>query len=90
MHGDLWDGNCSTAVGTDGPVIYDASVLSAHNEYEFILRCTRGGLTRQMNLHYGDAIDTGSGSRYMRAYYRYFPISAPEKDYDDRNLLYCM
>jgi protein-ribulosamine 3-kinase len=34
-HGDLWDGNCSTAVETDGPIIYDASALYAHNECEF-------------------------------------------------------
>jgi protein-ribulosamine 3-kinase len=37
VHGDLWDGNCSTAVGTNGPVIYDASALYAHNECEFFL-----------------------------------------------------
>lgn len=40
VHGDLWDGNCSTAVETDGPVIYDASALYAHNE------CKCGSQTR--------------------------------------------
>lgn len=37
VHGDLWDGNCSTAVRTGGPVIYDASALYAHNECKSIV-----------------------------------------------------
>ena len=32
IHGDIWDGNTSTAVETDAPVIFDATCLYAHNE----------------------------------------------------------
>ena len=28
------------------------------------------------------------GKPYMREYHKHFPISAPEEDYMDRNLLY--
>lgn len=34
VHGDLWDGNTSTDADTDGPVIFDASCIYAHNEGE--------------------------------------------------------
>lgn len=30
------------------------------------------------------------GKQWMKEYHRYFPVSAPEEDYDDRNLLYGM
>ncbi|KAE9378604.1 hypothetical protein N431DRAFT_553040 [Stipitochalara longipes BDJ] len=75
VHGDLWDGNCSTAIDTESPVIYDASALYAHNEYDLASwRCTRHRI----------------GKSYMKAYHRHFPISAPEEDHDDRNLLYAI
>lgn len=32
VHGDLWDGNTSTNVETNLPVIYDATCIFAHNE----------------------------------------------------------
>lgn len=32
VHGDLWDGNTSTDVDTDLPVIYDSTCFYAHNE----------------------------------------------------------
>lgn len=32
VHGDLWDGNTSTDMNTDKPVIFDASSMYAHNE----------------------------------------------------------
>ncbi|KAJ5691579.1 hypothetical protein N7488_012314 [Penicillium malachiteum] len=28
------------------------------------------------------------GRQYMKAYFNFFPVSAPEEDQDDRNLLY--
>jgi protein-ribulosamine 3-kinase len=30
------------------------------------------------------------GRPFLRAYYRHFPIAAPEEDQDDRNMLYCL
>lgn len=32
VHGDMWDGNVSTNVSTDTPVIFDATCIYAHNE----------------------------------------------------------
>ena len=32
VHGDIWDGNVSTDVATETPVIFDATSIYAHNE----------------------------------------------------------
>ena len=32
VHGDIWDGNVSTDVATDTPVIFDGTCIYAHNE----------------------------------------------------------
>jgi protein-ribulosamine 3-kinase len=32
VHGDIWDGNVSTAKNTNTPIIYDATCIYAHNE----------------------------------------------------------
>ncbi|KAK6077787.1 hypothetical protein SCUP234_06545 [Seiridium cupressi] len=73
IHGDIWSGNTSTNVETNTPIIYDGACLYAHHEMEMAAwRPVRHLLGRQ----------------YMKAYFDYFPISAPEEDFDDRNLLY--
>ncbi|KAJ5519085.1 hypothetical protein N7453_001507 [Penicillium expansum] len=73
IHGDIWAGNASTNVDTNLPVIYDGAGLYAHNEMEMAAwRPIRHLIGRQ----------------YMKAYFNYFPMSAPEEDQDDRNLLY--
>lgn len=75
VHGDLWDGNTSTDVATDLPVIFDSTCLYAHNEYELApWRPPRHKI----------------GKPYIRAYTKYFPISTPVEDFDDRVLLYCV
>ena len=38
VHGDLWDGNTSTDVATDNPVIFDAAAFYAHNECKFLIQ----------------------------------------------------
>ena len=30
------------------------------------------------------------GKPYVKAYFKYFPVSPPEEDQDDRNALYCL
>lgn len=30
------------------------------------------------------------GRHWMQEYHKHFPISAPEEDYEDRNVLYAM
>ncbi|KAM0806774.1 putative protein-ribulosamine 3-kinase [Seiridium cardinale] len=73
IHGDIWSGNTSTNAETNTPIIYDGACLYAHNEMEMAAwRPIRHMLGRQ----------------YMKAYFDHFPISAPEEDHDDRNLLY--
>ncbi|KAL8933235.1 MAG: hypothetical protein Q9216_006458 [Gyalolechia sp. 2 TL-2023] len=75
IHGDLWDGNTSTNVATNLPVIYDATCIYAHNELELApMRPVRHRM----------------GKEYVAAYFRHFPVSPPEEDQDDRNALYCL
>lgn len=35
VHGDIWDGNVSTNIATDAPIIFDATCIYAHNESMF-------------------------------------------------------
>ena len=73
IHGDLWAGNASTNIESNLPVVYDGACLYAHNEMEMAAwRPIRHQIGRQ----------------FMKAYFTYFPVSAPEEDQDDRNLLY--
>ncbi|KAK2590200.1 hypothetical protein QQS21_012129 [Conoideocrella luteorostrata] len=73
IHGDLWHGNASMDGDSQKPIIFDAASFYAHNEYEL-------GVWRQPwnNIN----------ASYRDSYYRYFPKSQPEEDYDDRNALY--
>ncbi|KAL8832975.1 MAG: hypothetical protein Q9170_004611 [Blastenia crenularia] len=75
IHGDLWDGNTSTDIATNLPVIYDATCIYAHNELELApMRPARHRM----------------GEKYVEAYFKNVPISSPEEDQDDRNALYCL
>lgn len=75
IHGDLWDGNCSTDVATNMPIIFDATSVYAHNEYELApWRPPRHKI----------------GKPYITAYSRIIPMSAPDCDFDDRLTLYCI
>ncbi|KAK5553057.1 hypothetical protein LTR46_008769 [Exophiala xenobiotica] len=73
VHGDLWDGNASVDATTDKPVIFDASGMYAHNEYEL------GAWNLPRHKMY---------RAYIREYQKHFPISAPEEDIEDRLILY--
>lgn len=75
IHGDLWYGNCCTDNATGKPIVFDACVFWAHNEYEV-------GTWRALRYRFGKS--------YIKAYQKYFPVSAPEEDHDDRNALYSM
>lgn len=41
IHGDIWDGNVSTKVADDSPVLFDASCSYAHNEGNLVTRKCR-------------------------------------------------
>lgn len=75
VHGDLWHGNTAIHTESGMPCIYDSSALWAHNEYE--LHDWRGARFR-------------IGKTFTKEYFHHFPISAPEDDWDDRNLLYSL
>lgn len=76
VHGDLWDENSATNMETGEPVIFDAGSFYAHNEYEI-------GNWRAERHRLSSPI-------YVRQYMRNFPISEPEDDWEDRNILYSM
>ncbi|RMZ87070.1 hypothetical protein DV736_g5705, partial [Chaetothyriales sp. CBS 134916] len=75
IHGDLWDGNVAVHAKTGRPYIFDASAFWAHNEYE--LHIWRGARYRIRKT-------------FVREYFRHYPVSPPEDDWDDRNLLYSL
>ncbi|KAK7948003.1 uncharacterized protein PG986_008889, partial [Apiospora aurea] len=73
VHGDLWEDNTGIDVCTGRPVIYDASAMYAHNEYEL-------GMWRRDEIRIG--------SSHIDAYLRHYPPSEPVHQFDDRNRLY--
>ncbi|KAH9907805.1 Fructosamine kinase-domain-containing protein [Xylariomycetidae sp. FL2044] len=76
LHGDLWDENTATDMDTGEPFIFDAGSFYGHNEYEI-------GNWRSARHRLSD-------KRYVRNYIRNFSASAPEDEWDDRNLLYSL
>jgi len=75
VHGDLWDGNASVDVNTGHPMIFDATVFYAHNEYEHgPWRAPRHKMTKA----------------YLDEYIKHFQISEPAEDFDDRGALYLL
>lgn len=93
IHGDLWAGNCATAVATGKPLIFDAACLYAHRECW--LSHIDEPLVRSMKAD-DWLVEMAAwrptrhllGKEYKKAYFQRFPPSAPEEDQDDRNLLY--
>lgn len=75
LHGDLWEGNCSTNLETGEPVTYDAASFYGHNELDLAVwrRC-----------------NSGFRESYFRHYLRCIPPSEPKEQWDDRNRLYAI
>ncbi|KAJ8131555.1 hypothetical protein O1611_g2072 [Lasiodiplodia mahajangana] len=76
LHGDLWDENTATDTGTGEPFIFDAGSFYGHNEYEI--------------GNWRSARHRLSGEIYVENYKLNFPVSEPEDEWDDRNLLYSL
>ncbi|KAL8652145.1 MAG: hypothetical protein Q9226_004390 [Calogaya cf. arnoldii] len=75
LHGDIWYGNIAERTGTDEPIMFDPAAFWAHNEYELgSFRVPRYRLGRQ----------------WLKEYHKHFPVSEPQADVDDRNLIYSM
>jgi protein-ribulosamine 3-kinase len=75
IHGDLWDSNVAVKASTGTPLIFDASSFWAHNECEL-------GMWRPERFKIRDD--------YVQEYFRHYPKSPPEEDWEDRNLLYSL
>ena len=58
VHGDIWDGNVSTDVNTDAPIIFDATCIYAHNESTFSPTVIPTALTKQLSLRPCGLLDT--------------------------------
>ncbi|KAJ8124086.1 hypothetical protein ONZ43_g109 [Nemania bipapillata] len=76
VHGDLWDENTATDMDTGEPFVFDAGSFYGHNEYEI-------GNWRSARHRLSDKM-------YVKNYKRNFPVSEPEDEWDDRNLLYSL
>ncbi|KAL8883970.1 MAG: hypothetical protein Q9215_007886 [Flavoplaca cf. flavocitrina] len=75
LHVDIWYGNIAERTGTDEPIMFDPAAFWAHNEYELdSFGVPRYKLRRQ----------------WLEEYHKHFPVSEPQKDADDRNLIYSM
>jgi protein-ribulosamine 3-kinase len=75
LHSDLWDGNIAVNAQTGRPVIFDPSCFYGHNEFDLgPWRCERHA----------------TGKEYIDAYFACCPPSAPEEDWEGRNLLYLL
>lgn len=75
VHGDLWDENTATNRATGEPVVFDASCLYAHNEYELATWSRRGARF---------------GPMYFEQYLGYVRKSEPVEQWDDRIRLYSL
>ena len=73
IHGDLWEENTGLNLETGSPVVFDASVMYAHNEMEL-------GMWRSDRYRFGKP--------YFRQYLSNIPPSEPAEQFDDRNRLY--
>ncbi|KAM0332422.1 hypothetical protein ACHAQA_002703 [Verticillium albo-atrum] len=75
VHGDLWEENTGTKVQSGQPVIFDASCMYAHNEFDL-------GIWRRDAVHFKQP--------YFEEYLARMPPSEPASQWDDRNRLYSL
>ena len=90
VHGDIWDGNVSTDLASNTPVIYDATCIYAHNESMCTTPRCLDRTDRIVELAPLRPIRHKMGKQYVKAYFEHFHKSEPEEDQDDRNALYCL
>lgn len=78
VHGDLWEGNVATDLGTGNVIVFDFDeCMYAHNEIEMgTWRC-------RWATHFASPV-------YMQAYAQEIAPSEPEEEFDDRNRLYAI
>lgn len=95
LHGDIWYGNLAINAATGDPIYFDPSVFWGHNECKYFF-WTFYCVVETYPCLFTDDVGSMATPRYklgrhwMREYHKFFPITAPEEDYEDRNLLYAM
>ncbi|KAI4258495.1 MAG: hypothetical protein L6R42_005063, partial [Xanthoria sp. 1 TBL-2021] len=80
LHGDIWCGNIAERTGTDEPIMFDPAAFWAHNEFKLSLQADELGSFRVPRYKLGP--------QWLEEYHKHFPVSEPQKDVDDRNLIY--
>ena len=92
IHSDLWPGNIKQDAETDELMIFDSCCYWGHNECTTIFHYDCSATTDRLVADLGSwrASRYRLGRPYIKEYYKHIPISAPEEDVDDRNLLYAM
>ena len=92
IHSDLWPGNIKQDAETDELMIFDSCCYWGHNECKTMFHYDCSATTDRLVADLGPwrASRYRLGRPYIKEYYKHIPISAPEEDADDRNLLYAM
>ncbi|MCJ1252767.1 hypothetical protein MMC24_000573 [Lignoscripta atroalba] len=95
VHGDLWYGNACTDITDGEPKIFDGKALYAHNECtvpKAILLLVSTSHTDTSLDELGDwyKVRNRFGRNYFKWYHANMPISAPEEEFRDRNILYSL
>jgi protein-ribulosamine 3-kinase len=77
------------------PYIYDASAFWGHNECEFqdlfsFIKALSDTKSTLDDLHNWRGARFRLSKEYVKEYFKNFPMSPPQEDWDDRNLLYSM
>ena len=74
IHGDLWEGNTRTSYETGDLFVFDAGSFYAHNELEIgDWRCPYNKISAKI---------------YTKTYLKFFGMSDPAEEWDDRNRMY--
>lgn len=94
IHGDIWQGNTSTDVATNEPIIFDACCFWGHNECMALLHIPSWSCVSTLSI-----VDLRTmraltrykfGQAWQKAYLAHFPAAFPAEDFDSRNALYIL
>ena len=86
----FWDGNASTNVRTNTPLIYDVTWIYAFNKsmLDFMISLDPC-VTIVVRLAPLPLVKHRMGKHYVKASFKHLPVSILKEGQDDRNALYC-